>query len=392
MRIVEIDYKIVSVPYTHRENSSQVNRDGVTDVIVKLTTDDGLVGWGESCSGANVESVHEALRSFTPLLMSRDPWSREALWHDAYRNGVWFYREPTFNFAWAGVDMALWDLCGKACGQPLYNLLGGPRCREVDYFCYLSYGDDLEQLKAECRDGVDRGYHVFYRKVGVDIDTECRAMQAIREVIGPERKIRIDANEAWTVPQALHNLDLLNQWQIDFAEQPVPADPIDNMIELKAKTRVPLASNEGLWRIDDVWRVIKRRACDILCFSPYWVGSIGQFHRLGHAAATEGLSVCKHTHGELGLAAAAGHHVMLTLPRIVTGHQQTASMMTDDILREPLPIATSPKWGLPPGPGLGVEIDEQKIDRYHQHYQQHGQYMPYSIDTMGQEDAHWHAP
>ncbi|MAE60995.1 MAG: hypothetical protein CMJ49_06515 [Planctomycetaceae bacterium] len=389
MRITSVDYTIVSVPYTHRENSSQVNRDGVTDVVVKLTTDDGLVGWGESCSGANVASVHAALQSFTPMLMGRNPWNREAIWHDAYRKGIWFYREPTFNLAWAGIDMALWDLCGKACGESIYNLLGGPRRRELEYFCYLSYGDDLEQLRAECRKGVDRGYNVYYRKVGVDIDAECRALELIREIVGPRGRIRIDANEAWTVAQAVRNLDLLNQWRIDFAEQPVPADPIDNMIELKAKTHVPLASNEGLWRIDDAWRVIKQRACDVLCFSPYWVGSIGQFHRLSHAAAIEGLSVCKHTHGELGLAAAAGQQGLATLPRIVFGHQQTASMMMDDILTEPLPIATSPKWELPDGPGLGVEVDERKIDQYHEHYRQHGQFLPYSIDSMGTEDAQW---
>lgn len=386
MRIINAEFTIVSVPYTHTENSSQVNRDGVTDVIVKLSTDNGLTGWGESCSGANVESILETLNAFKPIIINRDPWNREALWHDGYDGGIWRYRESSFNFAWAGIDMALWDLCGKQCGQPLYRLLGGLRRRTVNYFCYLSYGDDIDRLTEECEAGVAAGYTVFYRKVGVDIDRETEAMARIREIIGPQCKIRIDANEAWTVAEAVRYLDRLDRWDIDFAEQPVTADPRANMRELKNKTRVPLAANEGLWRSADAWQVIKERTCDVLCFSPYWVGTLGNFHRLAHMAALEGLNVCKHTHGELGIAAAASHQVLLTLPRIVAGHQQTASMMADDILSQPLPLAQQPDWGVPPGVGLGIEVDQDQLQRYHQHYQKHGQYLPYDPGNMGAEE------
>ncbi len=386
MRIADAEYTLVSVPYTHTENSAQVNRDGVTDVIVRLRTDNGLTGWGESCSGANVESVLEALRAFTPIITHRNPWNREALWHDCYHNGVWRYRESSFNFAWAGIDMALWDLCGKESGQPVHRLLGGLRRRSVNYFYYLSYGDDFTRLKEECEAGVAAGYTVFYRKVGVDIEREVEAVALIRDTIGPQRKIRIDANEAWTVAQAGRYLDRLDRWDIDFAEQPVAADPRANMLELKANTHVPLASNEGLWRTAEAWEVIKQRACDVLCFSPYWVGTIGHFQRLSHAAALEGLNVCKHTHGELGIAAAAAHQVLLTLPRIVDGHQQTASMMTDDILAERLPIADGPDWGVPTGAGLGIEVDVDKLQRYHQDYCKQGQYLPYDAEKMGAEE------
>ena len=117
MRIAAIELTTVSVPYTHRENSSRVNRDGVTDVIVRIVTDDGLVGWGESCSGANVESVYEALRAFEPMLLGRNPWNREALWHDAYRLGIWHHREPTFNFAWAGTQHMV-GILDQVTGKP----------------------------------------------------------------------------------------------------------------------------------------------------------------------------------------------------------------------------------------------------------------------------------
>jgi L-alanine-DL-glutamate epimerase-like enolase superfamily enzyme len=389
MKISAIDTWIVSVPYTHRENSAQVNRDGVTDVIVKVTTDDGLVGWGESCSGANVESVHEAVRSFIPIVLGRNPWNREALWHDCFHRGIWNFRQGTFNFAWAGIDIALWDLCGKASGQPLYNLLGGLRRGSVEYYYYLPYGADLKTIETECKTGVATGHGVFYIKVGVDVEREIETIKLIRETIGPTGKIRIDANEAWTVSEAARYLERFDEWNIDYAEQFVPADPVENMIELKRKTKVPLASNEGLWRLADAWDVIKKRACDVLCFSPYWVGSIGHFHRLASVASLEGIATCKHSHGELGLAAAASQHVLLTLPQIVRGHQHTASIMADDVLTSSLPIATGPHWGVPDGAGLGVTVDEAKVKKYHEHYRERGQFLPYALGSMGAEDPSW---
>jgi L-alanine-DL-glutamate epimerase-like enolase superfamily enzyme len=388
MRLAQAEVPNVSLPYTHRENSAQVNRDGVTDVIVKLTTGDGLVGWGESCSGSNVESVLEVLNACRPMLIGRDPWNRDAIWHDCFRNGLWFYRESIFNLAYPGIDMALWDICGKAAGQPLYRLLGGLRRREVGYFYYLSYSD-LDTLRQECRDGVARGYTQFYRKVGVDIEQELAAMAIIREEIGPHGFIQLDGNEAWTVAEAVRNLLMLDRWNVGYAEQPVPSQPIENMIELKSKTHVPLAFNEGLWRVDRVTEVIRRRAADYLVFGQYWVGTIANFHRLSHQAAIEGLVVSKHTHGELGIYAAAAQHVLLTLPRINGGNQQTAQMMRDDVLTTTIPITTGPTWGIPEGPGLGVEVDEEKVAKYHANYLEHGQYLPYQLDRIGQEDPGW---
>lgn len=389
MRIVDASFTVVSVPYTHRENSTQINRDGVTDVVVKLTTDTGLVGWGEACSGSNVESVLEVLNACRPMVVGRDPWSREAIWHDCFRLDLWFYRESIFNLAFPGIDMALWDLCGKECGQPAYRLLGGLRRREVRYFCYLSYSD-LATLRDECREGVGRGYTEFYRKVGVDLDHELEAMAIIREEVGPRGVIQLDANEAWTVAEAVRSLSALDAWTVGFAEQPVPSQPIDNMLDLKRRLpQVPLAFNEGLWRTDRVTEVIRRRAADVLVFGPYWVGTLAGFHRLAHQAAVEGLVVNKHTHGELGITAAANQHLMLTLPRIGLGNQQTATMMRDDVLVAPLPIATGPGWGVPEGPGLGIEVDEAKVEQYHRHYLERGQYLPYVLDRMALEDPLW---
>jgi L-alanine-DL-glutamate epimerase-like enolase superfamily enzyme len=301
----------------------------------------------------------------------------DAIARDVFVAGAWQFQAMTGNFAFAGIDMALWDLCAKACGQPLYRLFGGTVRETVDYFYYLRWSTP-EAVAEQCRDGVERGYTVFYLKVGVDAAAEAAMLAAVRRTIGPERKIRIDANQAWTVPEAAGLLaDWHQKFDLDFVEAPVPIDPPELMLDLKRRVPVPLCVNEGLWREADAWRIIDSRCGDFLCFSSYWVGSLRRFQSLCHAAGAKGWQVCKHTHGELGLAAAAGQHMMLTLHNACDGHQQTAQFMADDILSEPLPIATGPRWGRIEAPGLGVEVDEAKLARYHQAYLDQGEFPPY---------------
>ncbi len=385
MKIAAIESTIVSVPYRHRETSTRIQRDGVTDVLVKITTDTGLVGWGETCPGSNVESIAEVIKSAVPYLLGRNPWNREALAASFFETAHWYNRVMTGNFAYAAIDMALWDLCAQEARQPLYNLFGGLRHRVVNYFCYLARTTP-EDVARQARRGLEQGYTVFYIKVGVDVPTELRMIAALRETIGPERKIRIDANGAWTLNEAIRHLHEFDRYRIDFAEQPVWPDPIRNMAELRLRTPVALAANEGLWRVSDVHEAIRQRAADVLCFSSPWVGTLGQFHRLSHLAHLEGLRVCRHTHGELGIMAAAHHHVCLTLPNLVDGNQQTAEMMEDDVLTVPLAIATGPDWGVPQGVGLGVEVDEAKVRKYHQLYRERGQFLSYQASMFEGQD------
>ena len=183
-------------------------------------------------------------------------------------------------------------------------------------------------------------------------------VRCVRQTVGARPKIRLDANGAWTVNEALRNLARLDAYRIDFIEQPVGPDPAAGMQEVRTRTPIAVCANEGLWTAEDAYRQISRRTADVYCFSPYWVGSLAGFQHLSQAANFEGLGVVKHTHGELGIAAAAAHHLLLTLPNLVDGNQQTAHMMQDDILKGPLPIASGPDWGIPVGSGLGIEVDE----------------------------------
>jgi L-alanine-DL-glutamate epimerase-like enolase superfamily enzyme len=374
MRVTEFRAIPVRVPYRHREQSAAVDTGGVSNVVVRLATDEGLVGWGESAVAASTESVVAALEAMRPFVLGRDPWHSERIASDILVTGRWRYQALTAAFALAGIDMALWDLCGKAAGQPLCNLFGGPVRDVVDYFCYLHW-DALEGLEAQCRDGVARGYRVFYLKVGVDEALDEQRLAVVRGTIGKSRKLRIDANQSWSPAEAVR---LLTRWHeafdLDFAEGPVPHHPVAVMRDLRLRVPVPLCADEGLRGEDRALDVILAGAADFLCLSPYDVGTLRRFQTLSLLADQLGQRVCKHTWGELGIYAACAQHLLLTLPNASDGHQQTAQMMADDVLTTRLPIADGPSFGPIDGPGLGVEVDEAKLERFHADYQRQGEF------------------
>ena len=128
MNVALVEPIVVNVPYRHREVSSIVARDGVTDILVRITTDDGLVGWGEATSGADAASIEAAVQAMAPFVVGRDPWNGDAMRADAFSFGLWQFRARTGNFAWAGIDMALADICGKAVGPAALAPAGRRAC------------------------------------------------------------------------------------------------------------------------------------------------------------------------------------------------------------------------------------------------------------------------
>jgi L-alanine-DL-glutamate epimerase-like enolase superfamily enzyme len=378
MKIVRLDAIPVSVPYRLRETSAIIDRGGVSDVIVKLVTDTGLVGWGEACKATDTLALEHGVRACAPLVLGRDPWEHEAILADIYKRGLW-YLQPMFgNSILAGIDMALWDICGKDCSRPLYQMLGGARRASVNYAHYVRWDLDPSTVADQAREGVERGYSVFYMKAGVDEAAEERILETVRGVIGPDRKIRIDCNQAWSVPTAIR---LINRWHaafdLDFVEAPVPHEPLENMTDVRRAVTAPLSANEGLWRESDVVRMIRARCADYLCFSPHLVGSIRRFVALAHLGDLEGMQLCKHTRGELGISASAVHQVMLAAPNACAGQQQNAARLSGDVVKARLPIADGPDWATIDIPGIGVEVDEERVRAYHENFLRNVDFAPF---------------
>jgi L-alanine-DL-glutamate epimerase-like enolase superfamily enzyme len=378
MKVDRIEVFPVSVPYRNVEkNSSGVSRSGVSDVIVKVTTDDGCVGWGESTRTSSAEVIIKTLQAMVPVLLNQDPWQNQHHERNVYHSALWNWSPNTANLAYGGIDMALWDIYGKQTGKPIYQLLGGSLRDEIEYFFYLN-GTNLDSLREQCEEGIGKGYTVFYLKVGVNQDKEEEMIKLIRSVIGPKNRIRLDANMSWNIVQAKRLIGLWhNKYDIDFVEAPVKIEPISLMQDIKNSVSASLCVNEGLWKESEFIDIVDSRCGDYLCCSHYYVGSIRKFLHLAYLADYRGWRLCKHTHGELGLTAAIGQHLMLSVPNACEGHQQTAQHMVDDILTEDIPISNSPVWGTIDGPGLGVEVDENKLAYYHRKYIDDGEFLPY---------------
>lgn len=225
MKIVRLETWNVSVPYLHDEISSRVARGGVTDTIVRLTADNGLIGWGECTTGPDVASIEQAVRSAIPFVVGRDPWQSEAIARDFFRTALWDHRPQTGNFAFAGIDQALWDLCGKECGQPLYRLFGGALREEVDYFYYLARGLPAD-IARQAADGVARGYTCFYLKVGLDERAQKSEGPAAVVVGQHEKRIlfqstgkRLHRLEDFLLRQVRHTLVVMQPGRIGITDR-----------------------------------------------------------------------------------------------------------------------------------------------------------------------------
>jgi glucarate dehydratase len=196
LKIVAMETFPAVIPYRHGEESALISRAGVSDVVVKLVTDDGLVGWGESCMNCDTATTLAAVEAMRPFVLGRSPWQTEAIARDVFVYGGWQWEAMTGAFGFAGIDMALWDLCGKAAGQPLSHLFGGPVRESVEYFYYLSWGDP-DSLRAQCAEGLARGHSVFYFKAGVDFDAELAMLKVVRRCATWRRCTRPSGWTSW---------------------------------------------------------------------------------------------------------------------------------------------------------------------------------------------------
>ncbi|HAR36746.1 MAG TPA: hypothetical protein DCR87_07590, partial [Acidobacteria bacterium] len=218
MKIKKVEIFSFDVPLVEPFRISIGTMYAANDVLVRITTDSGLYGIGEACpfppiTGETQDSNIAAARAIREILLDKDPLNIEGL-IDGIGNIV--HANPS---AVAAFDMALYDLLGKVAGLPLYKLLGGYRSSfETDLTTGLN---TPEKMAASVKESLALGYRQIKIKVGEDPDLDLRRVQAVRQAIGPEVKLRIDANQGWSVSQAISALKRMEPYQVEFCEQPV---------------------------------------------------------------------------------------------------------------------------------------------------------------------------
>jgi muconate cycloisomerase len=334
--------------------------------LVKVHTDAGLTGIGEaSCtprwSGEDQVTGAHLIRTYLePLLKGENPANVIEL-------------TQKFRLAFAGnyftkaaVEMALWDLAGKIAGKPVYELLGG-KTREVVPTKWSVSGLEPGKAAEIASWAVARGFRAMKVKVGLDPEGDVARVKAVRAAIGPEIKLGVDANGGWSTENAERTVQRLRADGIYFVEQPLPPEEIIATAELRRRIGLPVVADESVATLQDARALAVAGAADVFSLYVGKAGGIGPAAAIAQFAAGVGIKCTIGSNLELGVGSAAMIHLALASPG-VTAEEYPCDIIgpffyEDDVVREPLPIAPG-QAGANGRPGLGVELDEEKVAKY----------------------------
>ena len=330
-------------------------------VLVEVETDDGLVGVGESVSAFPAEGTVAALQGVAPLFVGQPVFDIERLISGARHLGSFNHTPWQANFVLGGLEMALWDILGKAAGWPVHRLLGGAVRDSVDYFGFVQ-GDTTDELAEDARDLAAAGYGVIYLKVGRGAAADLANTAAVRAAIG-DRRLRLDPNCAWSVGEAIHMIGRLAQFEPEWIEQPTPLMSIAAMRQVKETVGVPIAADQSVFTPADVYEICRQRAADVIVLSPHEAGGLLAFGKAAAIAEAAGVAVCLHGQGVSGITDAAQHQLGLRTANLTDGNQIMHQLLVEDLIAAPDLTPVQGKLGLFDAPGLGIELDRDAVAR-----------------------------
>ena len=339
---------------------------GSAVVLVEGETDAGITGIGESTASLAAEGTVAALQAVEPLFMGQPVHEVTRLCHEARHLGTFNHTPWHADFVLAGFEMALWDIVGKAAGQPVHRLLGGAVRDEVDYFGFVQ-GDTTEELLEDARELAAAGYGVIYLKVGRGDAADVANTAAVREAIGG-RRLRLDPNCAWSVPDAIRMIHRLEPFDIDWVEQPTTLLSVSAMRQVREAVNVPIAADQSVFTPADVYDICRQRAADAVVLSPHEAGGLLAFGRAAAIAEAAGVPVCLHGQGVSGLTDAAQHHLGLCTANLTEGNQIMHQLLREDIIASPDLTPVNGKIAAFAAPGLGVELDRDAVARAAERY------------------------
>jgi L-alanine-DL-glutamate epimerase-like enolase superfamily enzyme len=376
MKIIDFRTTIVSVPFTEPETWAFGKRLGVSNVIIEIETDTGLIGLGEGMTFPAVRITDEVLHTMRPLVLGRDPFDHEVIINELTHVYGWHHFRHTGNCALGGIDMALWDLVGQACGQPLYKLFGGAFRKEIPFYFYVP-DKDLMLMAADAQRGLAEGFTTFYLKLGRGFEQDLEIARTVREAVGPAAKLRVDANEAWANGTAIELMKRMSKYDIEFFEQPLLYYDHDGAAHLRRTLGLPVAANQSAWNEADIVEIVKKGAADVVLTDQHQLGSLARFRRAAWLLSTAGIPVVKHTFGEFGISTAAGMHAIASCPNFTMANQTHFGVLTDDIVEGGLARFRNGCLTLPEGPGLGVKLDRGRLAKYARYFQENGEFSGY---------------
>jgi L-alanine-DL-glutamate epimerase-like enolase superfamily enzyme len=368
MKITQLEAIPVRVPLKAGMVTKTAHGDHHTSdyVIVRVHTDSGLVGLGEATvsalwSGETSKSCVAALNDLIgPALAGFDPARITAA---RQRMDFLLKLNP---FTKAAVEMALWDLAGKALGVPIYQLLGG-KVRDVIPTKMMIGAFDLPRVRLLAEQFLGWGVRCLKVKVGLDLEGDIARVQAVRETAGPDVPITIDANCGWNVTTARVALNRLRRFNLLVAEQPIAPGDTDAMASLRVAAGIPIMADESVFSLADAWNVLRAHAADVISIYPGKNSGIAAAVEIAHVALAAGIPCHVGSNLELGVGSAAMLHLASAV-RNIESDTYPADILgphyhETDLLTQPLALDFAGAR-VPEGPGLGVTLDEDQLRHF----------------------------
>ncbi len=343
--------------------------------VVEVETDAGVTGWGE-CYGP--AAVNKALieTQYAPRVVGRDPFDVEVVWEDLY-NRIKDYGAQGFSItALSGIDIALWDVMGRATGLPVHKLIGGAHRKEVQAYATGLYFIDMDRLVEEAVEEAleykEQGFRAIKMKIGLgDPKLDVRRVRAVRDAIGPDIALAVDANHCFTVPQAIRLGRMLEELDLLWFEEPISPEDHDGYAQVAQALDLAVAGGENdftRWGFRDV---IAKKAMDIVQPDVCAAGGISEMRKIATLASAFGVECVPHAWGSaIGLAATVQFLAALPdqppafrpIPPMLE-FEQTPNPLRDELAREPI-VQRRGVVAVPDGPGLGIEVDREVLARF----------------------------
>jgi muconate cycloisomerase len=362
VRIKTIESIAVSLPMRKPVKMAGETVARADNVLVRVESDDGVVGWGEAASaptmtGETVASMMAAIAHMARGLLRRpsDDIAGASAAMDAQMYGN--------SGAKAAIEIALYDLAGRATGRPVHALLGAKRRSRIPVLAVIGSADAAGDLR-EAQEQRAAGYIIYKVKVGIGSPAaDAERTRDICRALGTDCLVSADANQGWDVEDALSYVRALADSGLGFFEQPVHAHDLAAMARIAAATRVPIGADEGIHSRADIERHHVAKAAAGVSLKAIKLGGLSALLDASRLCDTLGMKVnisCKT--GESSVASAAALHVAAIVPDIAWGLTVTSPGLAEDVAIEPIRIEQG-YVEVSDRPGLGIEVDESRVRR-----------------------------
>lgn len=345
-----------------------------TLLLLRITTDEGLEGWGEAFGPALVhKQIIDSL--YTPLLIGRDPFDSEVIWMELYNKLRDHGQKGLSLESQSAVDIALWDLKGKKTNLPVYKLMGGAHRKKVLPYAtgmYRRKDGDIRIIVDEAKSYVNKGYTGIKIKTGFGYDYDVDVVGSIRAELGLEIKIMIDANHAYNASTAIRVGRSLEQFNISWFEEPVPPEDIQGYKEVRNALDIPISGGEAEFTRFGFNRLLSERAVDIVQPDCGVTGGISEFMKICTLATIHNIQCYPHVWGS-AIAVRTGLHCCFTLPDfppsltpapVFLEMDQTPNIFREKLDKKPIKRDENGYFLPPDEPGLGIDVDFDLIENH----------------------------